>query len=296
MCILSDVSELYNTDIGGYAVGAAPDVMCYPLEKHSIEIGDLDYRKTFNAGVLVMDTEEFERQGIRDKCLELLAEDYKRKQRKLIFADQDALNIVLYDNYFVLDQKWNYQPQYLWRTQEVFEEERQKYIEDKDKACIMHFAGEKKPWQFPELPTFHTFWDYAKETSVLEVIISNILHQAREAEGRLACFDRYQFPYASVPFGSKIVIYAAGAVGKAFYNQINKTGYADLVGWVDRNYKDIESTYGVKPVNTITAMEFDYIIVAIESERIASEISGDLAGSGVPMNKIVWEKYRKVFR
>lgn len=75
MCILSDVAELYNCNLCGYAVGAALDIPCYPLATHAQELGGLNCRKTFNAGVLLIDTQEFEKRKIREKCLKLLEQD-----------------------------------------------------------------------------------------------------------------------------------------------------------------------------------------------------------------------------
>ena len=96
MVILDDVAKIYDTDMEGKPSAAVPDVFSSILQEHSVEIGNLDYKKTFNAGVLLMDTKKFEEEKIREKCLRLLEEDYNRKIRKLIFADQDALNLVLY--------------------------------------------------------------------------------------------------------------------------------------------------------------------------------------------------------
>lgn len=293
MCILSDVAELYKCDLNGYAVGAALDIPCYPLEIHSRELGGLDCKKNFNAGVLVIDTLKFEKEKIREKCLQLLEEDYKRETRKLIFADQDALNIVLYENYFVLDKKWNYQPQYLWREQEVFEEFRQEYVSEQARALIMHFAGDKKPWKYPELPKSDVFWKYAKETPVFEKILSYIMQEVRECEGKLKCFDEFQFPYAAVPYRSNVILYAAGKVGKAFYRQMKCSKYADLVLWVDRDWENSDKELGVKAVETIVGTDYDYLVIAIDSKRTADKIKTDLLQMGVPEHKIVWEEYRK---
>lgn len=293
MCILSDVSELYQCNLNDYAVGAALDIPCYPLKKHSEDLGGLDCRKTFNAGVLVIDTVKFEENKIREKCLALLEEDFQKKERKLIFADQDALNIVLYEDYCVLDKKWNYQPQYLWRLQEVFEEDRQEYITAKDEASIIHFAGDRKPWKYPDLPKSDIFWKYVREVDEFEKIISHIIAESRTREGNLKCFDEFQFPYAEIPFRSKVVIYAAGNVGKAFYRQLKISKYADLVLWVDQGWKKANTEFKVEPIEKILTVQFDYLIIAIDSKKIADEIREDLLQMGVPTTKIVWEEYRK---
>lgn len=293
MCILDDVAKLYECDLNGYAVGAAPDIQCYPLEEHSRDIGGLDCRKTFNAGVLVIDTQKFEEEKIREKCLNLLERDYKRKVRKLIFADQDALNLVLYENYCVLDKKWNYQPQYLWRVQEVFEEFRGEYVTGQEDASIMHFAGTKKPWIYPELPKSDVFWKTAKEIPEFEKLVVSIMKEAREKEGELECFKEFQFPYAQIPFRSEVVIYAAGMVGKAFYSQLKASRYADLVLWVDRNWGNIGKEFEVKAVEEIVDVKYDYVIIAIDSKRTADRIRETLIRMHVPESKIVWDEYRK---
>lgn len=293
MCILSDVAELYACDLGDYAVGAAPDIPCFPLEMHARELGGLDCKKTFNAGVLVINTRKFEENRVREKCLELLAQDYKRKDRRLYFADQDALNIVLYENYYILDKRWNYQPQYLWRVQEVFEVFRQEYVADQEGAFIMHFAGTRKPWHYPELPQSDIFWKNAREIAEFDQLMYCIMADVRESEGKLKCFEEFQFPYAQIPFRSRVVIYAAGLVGKAFYAQLKESGYADLVLWVDQNWKNIGAELGVEAVERIADIPYDYLIIAIDSRRIADSIRKTLMGMNVPEKKIVWDEYRK---
>lgn len=101
------------------------------------------------------------------KCLALLKEDYSREERRLILADQDALNIVLYENYYRLDEKWNYQPQYLWRIEDLMEDIRGKYVLDQKNAVVFHYVGEK-PWDNPDMPQADRFWKCAKETDIAE--------------------------------------------------------------------------------------------------------------------------------
>lgn len=294
LCILADVVGLYECDLKGCAVGAVPDVQCYILEKHAKEdLGGLDCRKTFNAGVLVMDTVRFEEDRIRDKCLALLEEDYQRERRKLVFADQDALNIALYGNYCVLDKRWNYQTQYLWREEELFPETRKEYMEMPEKAFVIHFAGDKKPWKYPDLPQANVFWDQAKDTTIFRNIISNVMADVRACEGKVKCFDGFQFPYRSVPFQSKVVIYAAGMVGKAFYEQMKVSKYADVVLWVDRNWEAMDAELGVKAVERIQESSYDFVVIAIDSEITANVVKQFLIEMNVPEEKIVWEEYWK---
>lgn len=293
MCILADVAKLYECNLNGYAIGAAQDIPCESLNVHSKCLGNIDCKKVFNAGVLVIDTLKFEEKKIREKCLTLLEYDYHKKERKLIFADQDALNIVLYENYFILDKRWNYQSQYLWRVQDVFEEFRQEYIEDQNKAFIVHFAGDRKPWKYPDLPQANVFWHYAKEIPEFKKMISCIMAEVRECEERFKCFENFQFPYKQIPYQSKVIIYAAGTVGKAFYGQLETSKYADLVLWVDQNWEKVDNRLGVTCIEKIWDTEYDYLIIAVDSEKIANKIKENLLQMNIPQNKIVWEEYRK---
>jgi lipopolysaccharide biosynthesis glycosyltransferase len=290
MCILSDVAELYECDLQGYAIGAVKDELCHSLEYHAQTLGNLDCRKTFNAGVLLIDTARFEAEKIREKCLALLAEDYQREERKLILADQDALNIVLYENYCVLDKKWNYQPQYLCRTEEIFEEALEDYISAQEAAYIMHFASAYKPWTYPELPQSDVFWHYAQETPIYMKILTMELTNVDRAR---FYFKDYQFPYGKIPGQSKVALYAAGKVGETFYHQLRISDYAQLVLWVDSDWQNKNRMYGVEAVEKVVEVEYDYLIIAIESESIAGQIKDKLLELGVPSDKIVWEEYRK---
>lgn len=292
ICVLGDVSELYELDLAGFPIGAVRDVWCSHIEKHSLEIGNLDYRKTFNAGILVMDTEKFEEENIREKCLEILQEDYKRKVRKFIFADQDALNVVLYENVKMLPDDWNVQSQFAWRPEVLFDDYKDSYFRMLESAKIMHFAGDRKPWMYPYLPKADIFWNIAKETPVFRDVLDTVIGGVRKNANKLNCFDGFRFPYELVPCGSKIAIYGAGAVGRCFVMQNKLTKYAEISSWFDRDALNI-SDVDVSEVSEICADAFDYIIIAIDDEGIASSIKENLIGMGVPESKIVWDEYHK---
>lgn len=105
------------------------------------------------------------------------------------------------------------------------------------------------------------------------------------------------FPFHKVPPHSKIVLYAAGVMGWAYYGQIKDNQDYELVGWVDRQY---EKYTGHKPVTgtgrelsigsveSIRDMDFDYVVVAIEEEKTALGIINSLKELGIPGDKIVW--------
>lgn len=84
--------------------------------------------KYFNAGVLLMNLKMWRRYNISSKVLKFL----NRNPSKIMWWDQDALNAVLYNKWFPLDIKWNFQ---------VF---RMGHLNIR--PIIIHFNTDVKPW------------------------------------------------------------------------------------------------------------------------------------------------------
>jgi lipopolysaccharide biosynthesis glycosyltransferase len=90
--------------------------------------------KYFNAGVLLLDLQQWRASGITKKCLEFAA----KHLRDLIVADQTVLNWVFYENqFFELDTNYNTA---LYPTS--------KTVEPIVAGKIFHFVGSPKPWDF----------------------------------------------------------------------------------------------------------------------------------------------------
>ena len=73
----------------------------------------------------------------------------------------------------------------------------------------------------------------------------------------------FLFPFPHVKRGSKIILYGAGTYGQRLYNYLSKTGFCKVVGWVDRNYIQLQRM-GL-PVNApsfISEMQYDAIVIA----------------------------------
>jgi len=290
MVLLHDIADFYDCDISGFAVGAMLDVPCPHLEMHYKTLGDYDCRKTFNSGVLLINNHEFEKQNVRQQGLELLLKDNEKKDKIMFYPDQDALNCVLYNNFKVLNPRWNFQWQYLWRKYIVFEECRDKYIETSEKPFILHYAGDKKPWFYPELPKADIFWKLAAETEVYHQIICKSIIENRIEKEKYRCFDSYQFPYREIPSKSKIAIYGAGEVGRTLYNQMNLSKYAEVVLWVDKNYENLQGKLPVKAIEQLVKQKdaYEYIVVAIDDKKIAVQVISALKGMGIDSTKVKW--------
>lgn len=294
LCVLHDISELYDIDLEGHAVGVVRDVPCIHLAQHEKEIGNLDCKRTFNSGVMLMDIKAFERECVRERCLALLSEDYEREKRKLIYADNDALNIVLYDEWKCLDDAWNFQWQYQWQMDVVYGEYQGSYRNTAQNPYIIHFAGKVKPWTHPEYPMAEVFWDLAEKAEIARKIAFKYIVDIRKNKEIFDCFEVFRFPYSRIPSNSKIAIYAAGKVGKAFFEQMQIIHYAEVIVWVDKNYGYFQCNKFVDSPKELLERkaEYQYVIVAIEDKQIADDAVFELMKMGIAEDKLVWEQYK----
>lgn len=296
-CVLRDIAELYETNLDGHVMGVVHDIPCEHLETHDREIGGLDCSKTFNSGVLLIDLEAFERERIRDKCMELLLEDYKNKERKLIYPDNDVLNLVLYEKCKILDGAWNFQVQYMWKINEIFERYREDYKEISYQPYILHYTGKFKPWSDPDLPMANIFWKLAQQTSIYNEMIFKLLIEAKKLRESVEDCKLFTFPYEKVPYGSQIAIYGAGMVGQAFYTLMQFSRYAEVTLWVDQNHKKLSSYIPVEDPGAVLQQEnaYEYIVVAIDKKETADEVIKELLYQKKELKeKIIWTPYKKV--
>ena len=100
----------------------------------------------------------------------------------------------------------------------------------------------------------------------------------------------FLFPYHLVPEGSNVLIYGAGNVGRLIYRQAVHDGYVNIAGIVDRNFEDMGAEdLPVEPLDEITRMDFDYILIAIRGKDAADSVRDELQKMGVPEEKILWD-------
>ena len=168
--IRADVSRLLSVDLGENVIGAVRNPLDNDMRRYVtrvLNIGDEDY---FNSGVLLICTDAFKENGIRDKCFDIL-----RRYKGLACPDQDALNISCLGKCLYLDGGWNFQTGNHSYTAEY------KY-ESLIDVKIIHYTTGNKPWNTRGLPLSEHFWSYAGKTSYYEDILLNFLGSALRLE------------------------------------------------------------------------------------------------------------------
>ena len=108
----------------------------------------------------------------------------------------------------------------------------------------------------------------------------------KECYGDYTHNDEYIFPFQKELCGKKIIIYGAGRVGCTYINQIRRSEYCDVVAWVDKNYEKY-SGREIKNPKEIMELQFDYIVVAIESRDIQKDVIEWFQKIGIKKDKII---------
>ncbi len=101
----------------------------------------------------------------------------------------------------------------------------------------------------------------------------------------------YNFPDNLLIKNKRILLYGAGKVGQAFYQQFRTDKLCSIVGWVDKNpdrYKNILAE--VKGLDQINQISFDLLIIALRYQEIAMIIKQELIQNGINPDKIIWKQ------
>lgn len=106
--------------------------------------------------------------------------------------------------------------------------------------------------------------------------------------------SHHLFPFEQVSKDSRIVLYGAGNVGKAYLAQIVETCFCEVILWVDKN---ADGTLTKKPETIVELDNSDYdtVVVAVENKSVASEITLYLVGLGIPKSKILHKIHKPLY-
>ena len=99
---------------------------------------------------------------------------------------------------------------------------------------------------------------------------------------------KYLFPFASINKGAKIILYGAGEVGKAYFEQISKTSYCNVIAWIDQIQKNIMGRKTISLNEIDKYEEYEYVVVALANEATYLNVRESLIDHGVDEKKLVW--------
>jgi len=143
MLALGDLSQLFQSDLGGNMVGAVQDD---PVPIVSAEFGIRPWRQLgfaaedpyFNSGILMVDLLKWRAKEVVAAAGSYLA----RFGDVLTQYDQEVLNVVCHGDWSPLEKKWNVTGWWNYPERRVGP-----YSDIHDEVMVFHFAGKTKPWK-----------------------------------------------------------------------------------------------------------------------------------------------------
>nr|EAK5729987.1 glycosyltransferase family 8 protein [Campylobacter jejuni] len=157
---VGDISKLWEICIDDYYMAAVGDQAPLHPESWTLKL-PLPYDYLYvNTGVTLMNLKKWREDNIQ----ELLFQNSAQYAEILQFPDQDTLNITLYKKIKYLSHIYNAMPV------QTYYNEKQKQ-EAFSNPQIIHWAGYKKPWKYPNIAYAEMFWHYARQTPFYEEIL-----------------------------------------------------------------------------------------------------------------------------
>ncbi len=155
--VQGDISKLYFTDIGDAYLGACHEQAMVQVDEYGTYVETVigvSRHNFFNAGVLLINCEQFRLHFVLDKFIE-----YLHMYNFVVTQDEDYLNLICKDHVYWLDQRWN---------TEVFGD----IPYPIEEAHVLHYIMTNKPWHYEDCRHGDIFWNCAKGTVVYEEICS----------------------------------------------------------------------------------------------------------------------------
>ena len=174
ICILDSLTELFDTEPEGNQLLAVLDIdtPVYPQTRINHILNTLKLKQTgryFNSGMVLFCLKNIDLQKYLKEWEKTL------KIEKLLFPDQDILNVIFENTTKLVSYKWNFQyhipmyhPDYL---EIVTGEYKEDYLKSNEKPCIIHYTSEIKPWSYPKEVHAEYFWKYARKSPFYEEIL-----------------------------------------------------------------------------------------------------------------------------
>lgn len=127
----------------------------------------------------------------------------------------------------------------------------------------------------------------AQELNISSQVTDYVLSIAiMRSGGRLPKDDYSTFDKAY--YGRNVVIYNAGTFGQQLIARFKETGHCNVVAWLDDDYWEYRRCcLDVDPVESITSIDYDYVLVAAVDLIVAESVKKRLLDLGVSGEKIL---------
>lgn len=172
LLLYDDIQILWNTDIGDYPIAAVCDygiMASKRLRRQKAKCIGLPYKADyFNSGVLIMNLDAWRKADYSGKVIEIV------QKNKFPNHDQDALNKVFMNNWYVLPLRWNVIPPVFNLFMKILKSEllRKNAVEAKKNPAIFHYAGGYKAWEYKLYQGFNDqYYKYLAYTDFKDAVM-----------------------------------------------------------------------------------------------------------------------------
>ncbi len=188
------------------------------------------------------------------------------------------------------------------------------YILKTQKVYISNYIGYHYIQRIDSIQGHYDSDEFARN-KVLIAYLKNIFEQSSRSEcllrqlnqyaknlfltRNIACFDAVQedeilMPYGGISANARIILYGAGKMGQSLYRYLNDRRSIKVVDWLDKNFaiyqkRDVE-VHCPDCLKEIPEKAYDFILIAVNSQKAVKGISNYLEEMGVAGEKIKWLK------
>lgn len=99
--------------------------------------------------------------------------------------------------------------------------------------------------------------------------------------------NAHPFPFDDFKKHSRIALYGAGNIGVSYYIQLISTHFCQVVCWADKRFEQLGAP--VASPEELLKCDFDFIIIAIEDQKVAEEVKKSLQKMKIEETKIYWK-------
>lgn len=162
LIVNGSITSLWETDLTHFAVAAVTDESFVKPEIYQrLQLNpEVPYT---SAGVLLINLDYWRKHDVTNRFMECI----RQQQDRLLFHDQDTLNIVLQHEKIVLPLTWNYQTGFFtsWSFPVFPVPFQQEILHTADNPRIIHYSGPSKPWFKNNIHPYRSFYDNYKALS-----------------------------------------------------------------------------------------------------------------------------------
>lgn len=182
MVMMTDVAELYTVELEGYYLAAPYDISgigyCHKpgndridWRKNSLKLKNPD--TYFICGLLVINLPMLRKDYPVESLLKMAA------SREWMQHDQDVLNVICNNGKAcLLHPSWNVLADF-GNNRYLPPELRTMWLESEQKPLVIHYGGNKKPWNLNVIRE-EPFWSTAARTPFWDTIVQNMLRKAQQ--------------------------------------------------------------------------------------------------------------------